>query len=151
MPFPSGLGQSVPIHFFCIFEIMQQNSIQKNIHLLLSSVIVIAAALVYGLSPNTVLPKLFDFQVSTTDLTNVFRAVMGLYLSFASFWIVGILQSKYWKAATISQVLFMLGLAFGRIISVLLDGMPSAIFSFGILGELILGVFGWYQCQKHKD
>lgn len=130
---------------------MQQNSIQKNFHLLLSSVIVIAAALIYGLSPTSVLPKLFDFQVQTPDLSNVFRAIMGLYLSFASFWIVGILQSKYWKAATISQVLFMCGLAFGRIISVFLDGMPSAIFSFGILGELILGVFGWYQCQTYKD
>jgi Domain of unknown function (DUF4345) len=105
-PLPSGLGHSHPKQFFYTFEIMQKNTIPKNSHLLLSSVIVIAAAFLYGLSPSTILPQLFDFEVTTTDLSNVFRAIMGLYLTFASFWIVGILKPNYWKAATVSQILF---------------------------------------------
>ena len=130
---------------------MEQNSIQQNVHLLLSSVIVIAAALVYGLSPTTVLPLLFDFQVQTPDLSNVFRAIMGLYLAFALFWMVGILKPKYWEAATLSQILFMDGLAFGRSVSLLIDGIPSTLFAFGTLGEFVLALFGWYQFRKNLN
>jgi hypothetical protein len=147
MPFPSGLGNYFPIHFFCIFEIMQQNSLQQNLHLLLSSVIVVAAAMIYGISPSTILPQLFDFQVATTDLSNIFRAIMGLYLAFASFWMLGMLRSNLWKAATLSQVLFMGGLAFGRILSLFFDGVPSTLFALGTIGELILAVFGYYQIR----
>ncbi len=126
---------------------MQQNSIQQNVHLLLSSIIVIAAALVYGLSPSTVLPELFDFQVQTPDLSNVFRAIMGLYLAFALFWVVGMLRPNLWKAATFSQILFMGGLAFGRILSLFFDGVPSTLFAAGTIGELILAVFGYCQVK----
>ena len=145
MPFPSGLGQSIPIQFFCIFEIMQQHSFQQNLHLLLSSVIVAAAALMYGLSPSTILPQL----VVTTDLSNVFRAIMGLYLAFALFWLVGMFNYNLWKAATMSQILFMGGLAFGRILSLLFDGVPSKLFAVGTIGELILAVFGYYQIRTY--
>ena len=151
MPLPSGLGQYNPIRFFCIFEIMQQNSIQQNVHLLLSSVIVITAALVYGLSPSTVLPKLFDFQVQTPDLSNVFRAIMGLYLAFAFFWLMGIMRPSLWKAATLSQFLFMGGLAAGRIISLYEDGFGSLLFSVGTLGEVLLCLFGVFQYLKYRS
>jgi len=130
---------------------MQQNSIQQNVHLLLSSVIVIAAALVYGLSPSTVLPQLFDFQVQTPDLSNVFRAIMGLYLAFALFWIVGMLTPNLWKAATLSQILFMGGLAVGRIISLAVDGWGSILFSLGTLGEIILCLFAVFQYFKFES
>ena len=126
---------------------MQQNSLQQNLHLLLSSVIVVAAALIYGISPSTILPQLFDFQVQTLDLSNVFRAIMGLYLAFALFWMVGIFNHNLWKAATLSQILFMGGLAFGRILSLLFDGVPSMLFALGTIGELILAVFGYYQIR----
>lgn len=130
---------------------MEQNSIQQNVHLLLSSVIVIAAALVYGLSPTTVLPKLFDFQVQTPDLSNVFRAIMGLYLAFALFWIVGMLRPNLWKAATLSQILFMGGLATGRIISLTVDGWGSILFSLGTVGEIVLCLFAVFQYLKFKS
>ena len=96
------------------------------------------------------MPQLLDFSVETTDLANVFRAIMGLYLAFASLWILGILKSDYWKAATISNILFMAGLGFGRIISLLLDGFPSAVFFIGTAGELVLAIFGMIQLQHYK-
>jgi hypothetical protein len=129
---------------------MSTTIIRQNLHLIISSGIVIPVAVVYGLFPKTILPQLLDFSVETTDLTNMFRAIMGLYLAFASIWILGIINPNYWKAATISQILFMLGLALGRIISLWLDGIPSPVFYYGILGELILGIFGWYQIQKYQ-
>ncbi|WP_298221166.1 DUF4345 domain-containing protein [Flavobacterium sp.] len=130
---------------------MTRSAIQQNLHLILSTAIVIPAALVYGLFPKTVLPQLFDFSVETTDLTNVFRAIMGLYLAFAFLWILGIVKPKYWTAATLSQTLFMLGLALGRIVSLVLDGVPSTLFCIGIFGELVLGIFGWYQFKRFND
>ena len=122
----------------------------QNLHLVLSVAIVIPVALVYGLFPNVILPKLLDFKVETTDLNNVFRAIMGLYLAMASFWILGIIKSKFWYAATVSNILFMGGLAFGRIISLVIDGMPSTVFFIGTFGELILAVFGIYQLRKQE-
>lgn len=150
MPLPSGLGQLFSIEFFCIFDIMQHKAIQQNFHLLLSSVIVAVAALAYGLSPSTILPKLFDFQIVTTDLSNLFRAIMGLYLAFALFWLAGCFNPNLWRAATLSQILFMSGLAAGRIVSLLFDGMPSSLFSFGTIGEVILAAFGYYQIKKYS-
>lgn len=45
----------------------------KNLHLLLSVIIITPVALVYGLQLSVVLPELFDFKVATIDLINIFR------------------------------------------------------------------------------
>lgn len=133
---------------------MSKIAIRQNLHLIISSGIVIPVAFVYGLFPKIILPQLLDFSVETTDLTNVFRAIMGLYLAFASLWILGMFKPDYWKAATISNILFMGGLAFGRIISLFLDGFPSPVFLMGTAGELVLAIFGIAQLQyfnAHKE
>lgn len=122
--------------------------IRKNLHLIISVMMVIPAAFFYGLFPNKTLPVLLDFEVHSTDLKNVFRAILGLYLAFSSFWIVGIVQPKFWKAATISNCLFMLGLGFGRLLSIVLDGIPSSLFVFGTIGELTLGFYAMYLLNK---
>ena len=41
-----------------------------------------------------------------------------------------------------SNVLFMLGFGSGRVISIVLDGMPSIIYIIGTFGELLLGFYG---------
>ena len=122
----------------------------KNLHLIISSLIVIPVAFGYGIMPEKVLPVFFDFKAETADLHNVFRAIMGLYLAFSVLWIFGIFKSKYWYVATTSNMLFMLGLAFGRIVSLLVDGMPSIVFFVGTLGELVLAIYGCYQLTKLK-
>ena len=101
--------------------------------------------------PEKVLPVFLDFKVETTDLFAVFRTIMGLYLAFSVLWILGILKSNYWYAATLSNMLFMLGLACGRIVSLLLDGMPSLVFFVGTIGELILALYAFYQLKKIKN
>jgi hypothetical protein len=125
--------------------------IRKNLHLIISVLIVIPAALFYGLFPNETLPVLFDFEVQSTDLKNVFRAILGLYLAFSALWVLGILKSDFWKMATLSNFIFMIGLVFGRMLSMVLDGIPSPAFSYGIIGELILAIFALYQYRKYKN
>jgi hypothetical protein len=45
----------------------------------------------------------------------------------------------------------MLGLAIGRIISLFVDGIPSGVFVLGTFGELVLGLYGWYQFKKYNS
>ena len=130
---------------------MMENILKlKNLHLLISVLVVIPIAFTYGLFPSEMLPRLFDFEVQTIDLKNVFRAIMGLYLAFVAFWILGILNQKFWTAATIANLLFMTGLAFGRLISFIIDGLPSLVFVFGTFGELVLGIFSAFNLVKYS-
>jgi Domain of unknown function (DUF4345) len=126
---------------------MKNNLNLKNLHLLISTPIVISAALVYGFNPNSFL----EVDTNTIDEANVLKAIFGLYLAFASLWIIGIFNSNIWKTATISNMLFMIGLGFGRIISMILDGFPSTIFVFGTIGELVLGFYALYQLKLNSE
>lgn len=130
---------------------MKTTFLLKNLHLIISTLIVVPVAFTYGILPNKILPLFLDLKVETKDLHNVFRAIMGLYLAFSVFWILGIFKSNYWYAATLSNMLFMLGLACGRIVSLLLDGMPSLVFFVGTIGELILALYAFYQLKKIKN
>jgi Domain of unknown function (DUF4345) len=121
----------------------------KNVHLLISTVIIAIVAFAYGLFPTISLPWLFDFNVESTDLKMVFRATMGLYIGLAGLWIAGIFKPHLWRTATISNVIFMLGLAAGRLISLLIDGIPSEVFLYGFFVELVLGIWGLRNLYQH--
>ncbi|MBC8883371.1 DUF4345 domain-containing protein [Flavobacterium piscinae] len=96
------------------------------------------------------MPVLLDFEVHSTDLKSVFRAIMGLYIAFSLFWIVGIFNSNFWKASTLSNGIFMSGIAIGRIVSLFFDGKASDLFFFGFFGEAVLGLFAFYQYVKYN-
>jgi hypothetical protein len=122
----------------------------KNLHLTISAILITAIALTYGLFPSNILPELFDFEVGSTDLKQVFRSMMGLYLGMVILWVTGIFKPLYWRTATISNIIFMLGLAMGRILSLVIDGVPSVSFSIGLAVELILGLWGIIQLKKYR-
>jgi hypothetical protein len=111
-------------------------------------------AITYGIAPNFTLPGLFDFKIETTDFKNILRAIMGLYMAIIALWVIGIFKRDYWLMATVTNVLFMSGLGFGRLISLGLDGMPSLAFFSGMVLEFLLAAWGIYnlKCYKHlKD
>ena len=122
----------------------------KNLHLLISAAVVILIAFVYGSRNGNVFSFFFDFTPSTTDMNNIFRAIMCLYLALAGLWIAGIFYPEYWQTATISNFLFMLSLALGRLISFSLDGTPSVILVIGFFGEALLAFFAWLNLRKYK-
>jgi len=121
-----------------------KTSWRHNLHLYISIPIVAVAALVYGFK----LDILFKLSIQTTDESNIYKAIMGLYLCFATFWFIGLKQTSYWKAATISNMLFMLGLGLGRLISFVTDGMPSVVLLLGTVGELTLAIYAYSQLKK---
>ena len=125
------------------------NWIFKNLHLLVSLLIVVPTALIYGSS--SVLSQQLDIQVNTIDLSNMLKAMMCLYLGISLVWIFGIWKTEYWKVATQLNILFMLTLALGRAISMIIDGLPTGGFIFGIIAEFVIGFFSIYQLKKYSS
>ncbi len=116
----------------------RKQQIITKIHLVLSTLIVGYISIVYGFFPDIEL-ELFP---KTIDEYNFYKAVMGLYLAFNAIWVLGIFKTYYLKVALISNIIFMLGLGFGRLLSVSVDGIPTSGFIFGTIGELFLGFYG---------
>lgn len=123
------------------------NWIWKNLHLFVSILIVVPTAIIYG-SPS-ILPTKLDIQVNTIDLSNMLKAIMGLYLGISFVWFLGIWNTKYWKIATQLNILFMLTLGAGRVLSIITDGLPTGGYIFGVIAELTIGLFSIYQLKKH--
>jgi len=91
-----------------------------------------------------------DITHETVDEHNFSKAIMGVYLTFSILWILGIFKRRFLSFALLSNVLFMMGLGLGRIISLVLDGTPSIIYVIGIFGELLLGFYGlWVLNSKY--
>ena len=116
----------------------------NKIHLIISVLIVVPVAFIYGFQPDFN----FDIHLQTIDEHNQFKAIMGLYLGFSALWIIGIFKATYLKIAIITNIIFMLGLGFGRIVSLFLDGTPTSAYVFGTIAELFLGFYGVWVWRK---
>ncbi len=115
----------------------------------ISALIVIGVGLLYGFNPSKFMPLVFNFNVESLELKNMLRAIMGLYLGFGIYWVVGIVKPPQWRRATLVNVIFMGGLAFGRIISTVVDG-ASEQFTTGLVLEVILMVWGMWNLKTKK-
>ena len=96
-------------------------------------------ALGYGAKPSATLDALFGIKVDTTNLTHIMRAVMGLYLGMVVFWLLGAFRKSMEGAALAGCAVFMLGLAGGRILSFVVDGMPHWLLIVYAVLEIVLG------------
>lgn len=125
-------------------------TIEKAV-LLAAGVGVIPIALAYGLFPSITLPFLFSIEADTVNVSHIFRAVMALYIGFGLLWIMGAFNYKYQLHAMYCLVIFMFGLATGRIISFILDGMPSWLLIFYLILELGFGFIGLKLIKKAEQ
>jgi hypothetical protein len=105
----------------------------------------------YGVAPAAVLPKVLDLSIEGTDLTHILRAVMGLYLGMIVLWVLGAFQPTLTRAAVIAEVFFMLGLAFGRVVSIIVDGVPSLLLIGYTVVEIMMGLWGILVLKKHSS
>lgn len=103
-------------------------------------------AIMYGFSPNLE----FDLFPKTIDEHNFHKAIMGLYLAFSVVWLLGVFKNSYLKIALVSNIAFMLGLGFGRLLSLFIDGMPTQGYLLGTVGEFILGFYGVWVLNSKK-
>ena len=123
------------------------DNLQKTL-LLIAAIGLIPVAFSYGLIPEKSMGYLYDISVSEINLTHILRAVMGLYLAMVLFWFIGAFNTQLRQAAIYSLIIFMLGLAFGRIISLIVDGVPNSLLLIYLALELLLGVLGLLLVQK---
>ena len=115
----------------------------QSIFLLVAACGLTPIALSYGVAPEISLRYLFDIDATPTNVTHIFRAIMGLYMALALFWLVGAFTKKYKLHALYSLVIFMLGLAVGRVGSLIVDGIPHwllVVYLFLELGFAIVGI-----------
>jgi hypothetical protein len=119
---------------------MMNESMKTRVFLIFCAIGLVPIALGYGAKPSVTLDALFGITVDTTNLTHIMRAVMGLYLGMVVFWLYGAFRKSMARAALASCAVFMLGLAAGRILSFILDGMPHWLLVVYAVLEIVLGL-----------
>lgn len=111
----------------------------KKVLLVLSFVTICVIALLYGISPKWFFNTfLVTSQEPGIDQSHILRAVMMLYLAFGLFWLYCAFSDKYRDAGIIVLTIFCGGLVTGRVLSVIVDGVPSPILILYIFMELSL-------------
>lgn len=106
-------------------------------------------ALGYGAMPSVSLDTLFGITVDTVNLTHIMRAVMGLYFGMVVLWLWGAFSVSMRGPALVACAVFMLGLAAGRLLSFLADGMPHWLLVVYFVLEVILGLFAMVLYRDH--
>ena len=117
---------------------------RESIFLLAAAVGLLPIALAYGAVPTLTMPTLYGVEVDSVGAAHILRAVMGLYLGMVVFWVLGAFKTPLRIPALWSLVVFMLGLAVGRGISLVLDGLPSPPLVVYLLLEIGFGAVGLY-------
>jgi hypothetical protein len=122
----------------------------QSVFLLITAAGLTPIALIYGIAPEKTLPYLFGLDTTGVDTRHIFKAFMGLYLALVGFWIAGALRPNLRLPALWSLFIFMVGLALGRILSLLVDGWPSGLLMFYLFLEVSFGVLGWWMLKAPK-
>lgn len=119
--------------------------------LVLAALGLVPIALSYGLVPSASVSYLLGFPVDGTNQTHVFRAIMGLYLANAAFWLMAAIKPELRRPALWVLFLFMSGLAAGRVLSIFLDGMPGIVLVFYLLAELVFAGLALLLLRRKND
>jgi len=125
-------------------------STKTRAFLIFCAVGLVPIALGYGARPSLTLDALFGITVDTTNLTHIMRAVMGLYLGMVVFWLMGAFRQSMARPALAACAVFMLGLAAGRLLSFLLDGMPHWLLIVYAVLEVVLGLIALTLFNGHN-
>jgi len=121
-----------------------------KLFLLVAGVFLVPVALSYGVDPAVTLPKFMNITMEGTDQTHIFRALMGLYLGMSTFCIIAAFTPEWRHVAVIWAVFFAYSLAIGRILSLIVDGMPSPMLLFYLAVELVVGTWGLFVLSQRQ-
>ncbi|MBD0404260.1 DUF4345 domain-containing protein [Flammeovirga sp. EKP202] len=122
----------------------------KQIYLAFFSITLSIIALMYGVQPNWFAVMFLENASITTNASHVLRAVSGLYLSLLTFFVYGIVNPKYTDTAIVITAIFCLGLAMGRTVSILFDGLPSPILLVYVGMEYAIVPIAYFLLKKDK-
>jgi hypothetical protein len=130
---------------------MKNESMKTRAFLIFCAVGLVPIALGYGAKPSVTLDTLFGIKIDTTNLTHIMRAVMGLYLGMVVFWLWGAFSRPMAGPALAACAVFMLGLAAGRILSLILDGLPHWLLIVYAVLEIVLGLIAIILFRGHNS
>ncbi|WP_282045828.1 DUF4345 domain-containing protein [Roseibium album] len=119
--------------------------------LILAALGLVPIALSYGLVPSASVTYLLGFPVESVNQTHVFRAIMGLYLANALFWLIASTKPALQRSALWVLFLFMAGLAAGRLLSILFDGLPGGVLVFYLVAELVFAALSLKLLLKNNE
>ncbi|MEH6611607.1 MAG: DUF4345 domain-containing protein [Halioglobus sp.] len=123
---------------------------RESIFLLLAAAGLVPVALSYGLMPQESMSYLYDIDASSVNSHHIFRAVMGLYFAQVIFWIAGARKPSLTLPALWTLAIFMLGLAAGRALSIVVDGMPHPLLLAYLVLEIGFGSVSLYLATKFQ-
>ena len=77
---------------------------------------------------------------------------MGLYLASIVLWLLGAIRGgPLMRTALIGEIVFMAGLAAGRLLDLLVAGWPSPMLIAYAVAELVLAAWGVFSLKKFDD
>jgi hypothetical protein len=82
---------------------------------------------------------------------HIMRAIMGLYFGMIVLWLWGAFSIRMSGPALVSCAVFMLGLAAGRTLSFVLDGMPHWLLLVYTVIEVVLGAIAIVLYRAHSS
>ena len=119
--------------------------------LVIAAIGLIPIALGYGFMPEKTLTPFYGFPVDSVNLKHIMRAVMGLYFGQVIIWFLGVTKANLRRPAMYCLVVFMLGLAGGRILSLIVVGMSHWLLVVYLFLELTIGLIGLGLIKKEKE
>ena len=114
----------------------------RKAYLWLSAIGLFPVALSYGVAPVESLNWQFGMTVEVPNEAHIFRGIMGLYLAMVLLSIMGAMHESCERPAIIAEVFFMSGLAVGRLLSVVVDGVPHWLLLGYVAVEVTLAIAG---------
>ena len=110
----------------------------KQSYLILAFVVVSLIASLYGVSPQWFARTCLGVGDLNVNVAHILRAVMGLYLGLGLFWLFAASSAAHRNTAVLTTAIFAAGLVCGRIVSLVVDGIPSPLLVFYTIIELAL-------------
>jgi hypothetical protein len=108
----------------------------KKAFLTFSFVAVTIFGLLYGISPRWYAATFLDITDLNLNFAHILRAVAGLYLALAAFWLYAAFHEKYRDAGILTAIVFAGGNVAGRCVSLIADGQPAPMLLVYLAAEL---------------
>ena len=113
-------------------------TLKKNL-LVFSFIAICVIALLYGVFPQWFFETfLANSEDPGIDQSHILRAIMTLYIALGLFWLYCAFSDRFRDAGIVVLAIFCGGLVTGRVISVIVDGIPSPVLILYLFMELSL-------------
>lgn len=120
----------------------------KRAFLIFAFVAVAIFGLLYGISPKWYAATFLGITDLNVNIAHILRALAGLYLALAAFWLYAAFHDKNEDAGILVAILFAGGLAAGRCVSLIADGQPAFMLMTYLAAEIGVVLIGYWVLKR---